>query len=104
MKTQEKGPKGGGGRCGLRSSTADLPDWPLTLDTYKQFAQPNRHAGSSLFWGLPFTLNLKDFLCPEKATFQDFHSPERQRVHSPSLLAFLRLLDGRFSAMVGVTR
>ena len=26
------------------------------LDTYKQSAQPNIHAGSSLFWGFPNTL------------------------------------------------
>jgi hypothetical protein len=30
--------------------------WRPELDTYKQLLQPNRHAGSSLFYGFPNTL------------------------------------------------
>jgi hypothetical protein len=40
------------GRGLVAMNTITVP----SLDTYKQLIQPNRHAGSSLFWGFPNTL------------------------------------------------
>jgi hypothetical protein len=104
MKTQWQRPKKQGAPARALARTCRPAFGPPELDTYKQLLQPNSHAGSSLFWGFPETLNLKEFLCPEKTIFQDFRSPKRQRVLLPNLTDFLRLLDGRFSAMGGVMR
>ena len=65
MKTQyRETPKPPGGDPLAGRDRGGLQGFP-ELDTYKQLLQPNRHAGSSLFWGFPYTLQPSPFMNAE---------------------------------------
>jgi len=57
----EAGRAGGMRKHPPAGPAACLPE----LDTYKQTLQPNRHAGYSLFWGFPQTLQSRPFMNAE---------------------------------------